>query len=247
MRKYLILLCVLALICGTVVYARMNVGILGGSVPVAAGGIACSGSQIFGWSMESVDLTADLTGCTDDETTTVTLSQGVISSAQYQDGSNSFYTQWNNYYATIPITFGGDGESGTIDVYIYLPASGTENWSNYVITSYGATYVEDTDSYIAIRIDDSEQFMVTYGWSGNHVNLSNSVDQSALSGWKRIIVKWDRGEATTLSINFDGTTTTSTDTLGALAGAPNTLKVLTDGGDGPAFYFDLLKIYNTWQ
>jgi len=42
MRKYLILLCVLALICGTVVYARMNVGILGGSVP-AAGGPAASG------------------------------------------------------------------------------------------------------------------------------------------------------------------------------------------------------------
>ena len=37
MRKYLILLCVLALICGTVVYARMNVGILCGSVPVGGG------------------------------------------------------------------------------------------------------------------------------------------------------------------------------------------------------------------
>ena len=37
MRKYLILLCVLALICGTVVYARMNVGILGGSVPTVGG------------------------------------------------------------------------------------------------------------------------------------------------------------------------------------------------------------------
>ena len=45
MRKYLILLCVFILVCGTVVYARMNVGILGGSVPAGGGECTWFGSE----------------------------------------------------------------------------------------------------------------------------------------------------------------------------------------------------------
>ncbi len=221
----------------------------GGGVPSEAAG-ACTSPQIFGWSMENVDVTTGTpAGCTGNADTTFAYtgtSTALSTDVSPQDGTYSLYIRYAGDNATIPIT--GSGEEGTFDVYVELTAeTSLENWSPYLVLSYGTAWVEDTNSYIALKVDSSNHFVISYGYSGGHVNCISTVDYSALNGWIRIIGKWKRGAATTLSITVNGTETTSSTALSALAGSPDNLTILNGGANSRTLYWDTLKVYSTWQ
>ena len=213
--------------------------VVGGGVPVAEGG--CAAPLVFQWSMEDWDVTANTpAGCTDNATTTVTESgDGALSTTAgaLQDGTYSLKLIYDADYCTIPITMGNNGEEGTIDVYMYF-ATGWGNWVPYITISY------DADNKIILQTNGTDKIGIAYGAGGVYDEVYSSASLSATTKY-RVIAKWKRGAATTLSIQLEGDAAqTSAAELGALAGVPTTLRWDTDGAD---VHTDLIKVYNTWQ
>jgi hypothetical protein len=195
-------------------------------------------------------LTGTPAGCTANATTDFTFDgdSTAISSDQNQDGTNSLYIRYAGDYASIPVTLSGDGESGTIDVYVYFASESIGNWMPWVGLSYNGGMVEDTDTYIAIGTDGSDHLMLAYNYGGGHVNLSSTVDITGLSGWTHVVGKWDRGESTTMSITVGATESTGSSSLSALSDTPNTLVINNPNEiDSHTLYWDLIKCYDTYQ
>jgi len=157
MRKYLILLCVLALICGTVVYARMNVGILGGSVPAAGGGLACSGDFSNG-ATEDFESGLDAFCTTDWTESEGDGASGVIdtySTSGYHCGTHSTAITWDSDTAAQEYIQADYGSEIT-DVYIrfYFTTPDIADWSNTEVFTCGVAATTGTFETVYLKFQD---------------------------------------------------------------------------------------------
>jgi hypothetical protein len=216
-------------------------------VPVSSPSGNCTSPQFFGWSMENTNVTLGTPpGCTNNATTSVTLTGATIASdaSTVEDGTYAIKLIQNST-GTIPITYGGTGEEGTFDVWIYWTGDTGQNYQ-IVELKY------DANNWIAIKYtNSSEKFYLGYTGTSTYISITSATTITTPAAMHHVVAKWSRsksGGTYTLSLQVDAETpVTSTAALNAMAGVPTTLTLYGTATYNVTYYADLLKVYNTWQ
>ena len=203
MKKYLILLCVFILVCGTIAYARMNVGILGGSVPAAAGGVNVLEDfvSISDWTQAigTWDVTGAIISVDDNSANTLITNNTVVSgtdlyievlnvnwAAESQYAQIVFWVQnQSNTADFIRLLFRGDFD----DIYLQTARDGFADTEDIGIAC--TLFSPDDNDYIAVKVTGPANSATVEVW-----------DKGAASDWSNRAT-WSSPDCTWSTADLD--------------------------------------------
>ena len=225
--------------------AKMNMGIIGGSVP-AAGGDSCTGTLLFSWHGENADVTLGTpAGCSAGDTVGTAVSGANISNTQFWDGGNSVSFPTVGDYYTFDSASIFSSTEGTIVFKLYPTAIGS---GDYV---FGAWI--DADNNFVIRYTGTDEMYATWRGQATSQNAITTDANILVDVWRTVTVKWNTADVNpNLWIqvcdtdNLNCTTAISNNNnLVAWSGSLSTFHIGDYGSGGSTGFIDAFKIYNS--
>ncbi len=228
--------------------ARMSIAVVAGGVPAAPSGDSCTGGLLFSWHCENLDVTLGTpAGCSVGDTVALASSDAVISSAQWQDGSNScsFPTSSDRFAFDVS---GGDiakTAAGTVILYIRINTFKAGN------SIFGL--VADANNLIRLDMTGTDELKVSHYVNPTSRTLTTLSANIGVDTWYKVTLKWSvagvGGKYLHIDID-DGTyTLEGSDAIAdfGTALAANDFQIgESQGGTPSVFFIDNIKVYDSW-
>jgi len=208
---------------------------------VDEGGVVCTGGSnpLFFWDMEDISDITNGGGCSAGDVTPSINSDAVLSTTYKTSGANSLSCPTGYDHALFDVSTDDivslDEGTVTFDLWLSSVSNGSRQ---FVIRADSSNFLE---CYIS-----TDHFIVKFVGGGTAVYVHHSYTGLAADTKYEITVKWERGAATTMSVDVNGTTSTTTTTLPATTSAV-ALYIGAQSGSTGAEYIDDFTVYDSWQ
>lgn len=242
MRKQLVALVLLLFAVPTFAGGGATMMMVMGSPPVAGGTCDdCSGSRIFSWHMENINIELGTPcGCSDDATKTATYSGDfALSTDNVIDGTYTGYRVNASDYATVPLT-----GTSTTQGYISwgMDAVNVVSGSIKIVELY-----YDNNNFF--RVSQSSSDALTALYTGNGAARQATTTALTIGNAYSCYAYYIQGGNPTVFIHCDGGITDGSTglSLTAMASATNSLIVGDNTAQTAAAYIDNVHVYNVYN
>jgi hypothetical protein len=227
-----------------------GVMMMGGGVPVVAGGFCstgCTGDLVFCWGIDGDAVTGDsitLTdGCSAGDAT-VTFNSGTTVEPNPSGSGYALYFPTSSDTGLFDVTTDDilDDTVGTFQADIYVTT-----WADLtgVLRVFGQI---DTD-FVRIRLSGTDEITISHeGNNAGTVTATTGAANMVINGWYTITGKWRTGVTDpSLSITANASTGTSTTDLTEWAIQPSQIQLGRPDGVAGVLYMKNIKIWKAWQ